>query len=234
MIEAVLFDLDNTLLDNDGDQFLEDYTEALGKRLGQDPDRFSQAAMSAGAALMADHPGVTNHDVVVHALAGALDLQAAEVDRAIRLPDGKAMGLWGLPWKRRLGAREAVLQARARGLKTVLATSPIYLEGPIRERMQRAGIDDVAWDLITTSDRFHSAKPHPAYFEEVADLIGVPPASCLMVGDNPFQDLPARKAGLETYFVGEVLPGLDTGPSGTLVTFVPWLVERVSEGAARR
>ena len=38
-----------------------------------------------------------------------------------------------------------------------------------------------------------------------------------------FQDLPARKAGFLTYFVGQALPGLDTGPSGHLKDFPEWL-----------
>ncbi len=223
MIDAVFFDLDNTLLQSDGDQFLEDFLGVLGQRLGVASDRFSEASMVAGAAVMSDHPDATNHELLVSTLAGELGLPVKQIDDSVRHFEAAEMGNLGLPWVLLPEARQVVQAVIAQGKQVVLATSPIYLEGPIRERMRRANVDDLDWTLVTTSDRLHSAKPHARYFTEAAQLIGCSPAACVMVGDNPFQDLPARKAGFLTYFVGQALPGLDTGPSGHLKDFPEWL-----------
>ncbi len=223
MIDAVFFDLDNTLLQSDGDQFLEDFLVVLGQRLGVAPDLFSEASMVAGAAVMGDHPEATNHELLVTTLARELGLPVKQVDDAVRHLGAADMEGLGLPWVLLPEARRVVQAVIAMDKRVVLATSPIYLEGPIRERMRRADVDDLDWDLLTTSDRLHSAKPHVRYFTESAQLIGCSPAACVMVGDNPFQDLPARKAGFLTYFVGQAPPGLDTGPSGPLGDFPEWL-----------
>jgi FMN phosphatase YigB (HAD superfamily) len=169
-IRAVFFDLDNTLLRNDGDAFLEDFMNRFGR----------QASATVGG-----------------------------------------------PWTPLPEARHVVSAVRAMGCATVLATAPVYLEEPIRERMRRAGVDDIAWDLLTTSDRMHAMKPRPEYFAEAAALIGVPASSCLMVGDDPFQDLAAARAGLRTYYVGPLHEGLDTGPGGSLLALLDWLQERL-------
>lgn len=227
MIEAVFFDLDNTLLQNDGDQFLEDFTTLVGRRLGVSEARFVEATMIAGAAVMGDHPDLSNHGVMVRTLADTLGLDALAVDGAMRRFGPGDMAQLGLPWARLAQARTVVLEVMDLGLKCVLATSPIYLAAPIRERMRRAGVDDLPWDLITTSDRMHSAKPATSYFTEAARLIGCTPQVCLMVGDNAFQDLPARKAGLQTYFVGERLTGMDMGAAGSLDTLVAWLEKQL-------
>jgi FMN phosphatase YigB (HAD superfamily) len=225
MIQAVFFDLDNTLLENDGDRFLEDFLDALAGHLAAlvPPERFKEAAMVAGAALMADHPEATNHEAMLSTLASELNLPVPTLEAAVAAIAGEELARLGGPSRALPEAREAVLAVRARGLKTVIATSPIYPEGPIRERMRRAKVDDLPWDLITTWDNMHSVKPRASYFQEAAALLGVPPAHCLMVGDDAFQDLPARRAGFATYYVGVVQKGQEVGPAGPLAELVTLL-----------
>jgi FMN phosphatase YigB (HAD superfamily) len=225
MIQAVFFDLDNTLLKNDGDRFLEDFLNTLARHLAAEvpPERFKDASLTAGAALMAEHPSMTNHEVMLSVLSEQLGLPPTRIDAAVAEISAEELRGIGLPYQAFPEARSTVLAVRARGLRTVVATSPIYPEGPIRERMRRAQVDDLPWDLITTWDCMHSVKPRPQYFREAAELLGLSPADCLMVGDDAFQDLPARKAGLTTYFVGPVRPGQDVGPAGSLPDLLAFL-----------
>ncbi len=48
----------------------------------------------------------------------------------------------------------------------------------------------------------HSAKPQPGYFREAAATVAVPEAACLVVGNDPMQDIaPAKAAGMWAYMV---------------------------------
>jgi len=59
----------------------------------------------------------------------------------------------------------------------------------------------------------HARKPHAAYYNEIAKMIGVDPQDCLMVGNEVKNDiLPARKAGMKTFWVTH---------AGTIPTDVP-------------
>jgi len=50
-----------------------------------------------------------------------------------------------------------------------------------------------------------STKPHSAFFEETLKKIGGTPESTVMIGNDPFYDLPAYQLGIETLLVGQRL-----------------------------
>ena len=67
----------------------------------------------------------------------------------------------------------------------------------------------------------HASKPNPAYYREIAALIGCPPADCVMVGNEAMNDIwPAKQAGMKTFWVidhGE--PDVPADWRGTLEDF---------------
>lgn len=217
MIRAILFDLDETLLDLNGDQFLEAYIEALSQFMPPllSPEQFTQALWSAAAALGPHHPSKTNQEILWNSIADQTGVSPSKVRErmdAFTLTDLSAILPGGTPVP---GSRLVVETARDSGLKIVVATNPIYPLEVIRERLRRAELDDIAWDGIATWN-FHSTKPYREYYLEWAGRLGVDPENCLMVGDDYFNDIPARDAGMETFYVGRPLPGVDTGRGGTL------------------
>ncbi len=219
-LRALLLDLDGTLLDLDGDWFLEEYLAALSEWMAPvvDPGRFAEALWSAAIPVMVDragHPGRSNRDVLWQALSDTLQVDPAVLQERFGVfvdgdltqiaPGGAA----------REGAHELVAAGRAGGFKLAVATMPIYPRRVVDERLRRANLQDVPWDLVAT-DAMESVKPHPAYYQELADRLGVSPPECLMVGDDYFRDIAARRVGMATAYVGAPQPGLDTGPAGTL------------------
>ncbi len=210
-MQAVLFDLDGTLLDIDMDRFLPRYFGALGPVLAAICDtgekRSIDAVIDATAAMMRPHPGQTNRtafdarfreitgiDLAVHA--DVIDDFYSRVFPAL----GDGIGP-------RAAARESVVAAIGAGLRVVLATNPIFPAHAVEERMRWAGLDDVAFSLVTTYENMHACKPDPAYFAEIAAALDVDPAECLMVGDDTVLDMAAGSIGMRTFFVGESANG---------------------------
>jgi FMN phosphatase YigB (HAD superfamily) len=218
-IEALLLDLDGTLVDIDGDAFLEAYLDAAAAGLNDlvDPDRFREALWSAAIPLMVEpHASRTNADALWAALADLLDTPAptlrarvdawlAETDLTRILPGGGPVP----------GAHRLITAARRRRLRLAVATMPIYPLAVVQERLRRGGLADVPWDVVATEE-MHAVKPQPAYWLELADRLAVTPAACLVVGDDYFRDMAAREVGMQTFYVGPPLPGLNTGPGGSL------------------
>jgi FMN phosphatase YigB (HAD superfamily) len=81
--------------------------------------------------------------------------------------------------------------------------------------MRWAELDESWFELITSYETMHACKPDRRYFEHVAQMLGVSPEECLMVGDDAELDLPAADAGMRTYYVGAGL-GRDEGGSGDM------------------
>jgi FMN phosphatase YigB (HAD superfamily) len=74
----------------------------------------------------------------------------------------------------------------------------------------------------------HAAKPHPAYFLEVAALLGVDAGCALMVGDDRVLDMTAADVGMRTFYVGGgSAPAADfTGSLEDVVALLPRLVSQ--------
>ncbi len=209
-IEALLLDLDGTLLDLDIEAFLPHYLAALAPWISPwlEPGDFIRHLLASTGAMMANtDPARTNQDVFMADFFGRTGLDPAELlpvfDRFYR----EAFPKLAVHARRLPAARRLVEAARSRGRQLVIATNPLYPEPAIRERMRWAGVDDFPYALVTSYEHMHACKPHAEYFLEILERLGaaagrpVPPEACLMVGDDPQRDLPASAVGIRTWYV---------------------------------
>jgi FMN phosphatase YigB (HAD superfamily) len=113
------------------------------------------------------------------------------------------------------GAREFVDWAHLR-YRLILATAAVWKEPIIRLRLEWAGIDPARFQFITHSERMHATKPSLNYYEEILAQDGLDPATALMIGDDPRNDLPAVCVGIPVFLIST------SGPSQALsLTAVP-------------
>jgi len=182
MIEALLFDLDGTLIE----------TNALHALA------FARAFQQFGYAVPADRIEIEigkGGDQLVPALLGA---HAEEKDgEAIR-------GAWKEQFLEIIshqkvavcaGAVELLHECRRRGLRLALATSG---EPDLLEHLERAS--GVAWremfEAVTTSKDAPASKPAPHILLAALEKLKLSGAVCAMVGDTPFDALACRGAGV--------------------------------------
>jgi FMN phosphatase YigB (HAD superfamily) len=86
----------------------------------------------------------------------------------------------------------------------VIATNPIFPMSAIQQRLLWAGIpaDIYDYSIVTAYENMHASKPQVAYYEEILEIIDVPPFESVMVGDNWENDMvPAGILGLRTYWI---------------------------------
>jgi len=81
------------------------------------------------------------------------------------------------------------------GKKIALASSA--KEDELAKYKQIACIDDLI-DTETSSDDAKNSKPHPDIFEAALNRLGMKPDQCLAVGDTPYDAEAAGKAGVRT------------------------------------
>jgi FMN phosphatase YigB (HAD superfamily) len=208
-VRAVLFDLDGTLLDLDLRSFLGRYFEALevasSPLIAKSPGaakRFMEAMNASVAAMMDPHPDRTNEQVFYEQLH-----QRTGVDLHEHWPLYERFYAEVFPTLRdtarpAAGGRETVETALRLGLSVGIATNPIFPRSAIEQRLDWAGLADLALPVVTTYESMLACKPHPEYFRQTAALLGADPRDCLMVGDDRLLDLPAADVGMRTYYVG--------------------------------
>jgi putative hydrolase of the HAD superfamily len=195
---AVVFDLGGTLLD------WEDWDAAT-------PGRWARTYAYVSATLR-DEPLPALERFVQAMLAAEADhWQRVEHEHWSGPPSGLvADGLRSLGLHPGEGTIVAVLEGYGRAVDQeafVFPDSVSTLEW-LRERGYRIGLLSNTWwaaewhnadlaihglaalidEVVYTSDLPHS-KPHPFVFDHIADLLGVEPGACVMVGDRPIDDI---------------------------------------------
>jgi FMN phosphatase YigB (HAD superfamily) len=224
MIDAVLFDLDGTLLDIDIEGFLRRYFSVLGPAMAPllgdeaDPRVALTAVISGTEAMQSDHPGRTNMDVFVERFYAetGVDLLSGTPAETIASFYANVFPTLGDSLGPRPGALESLEAARAAGLKVAVATNPIFPLVAIKERMRWVGVDVADVDTVTSYETSTACKPFSAYFIETAERLGVEPDRCLMVGDDSTLDMPAAHTGMKTFYVGDA-PLPDSDWSGSML-----------------
>ncbi len=208
MLQAVLFDLDGTLLPLPQEAFIQEYLHHLAAWVSSttEPRFFINQLLAATEAMIRSKDAEkTNREVFFENFIPGVGLSAEILhplfEEFYQQHFHKVKHLTSC----NAFSRQAVMTAQKLGLKTVVATNPLFPIEAIRQRMEWANIHDLPFDLVTSYETSHYCKPHGEYYQEIAKIIGCPPEECLMIGNDIEEDLAAAKIGMKTYLVTDCL-----------------------------
>jgi FMN phosphatase YigB (HAD superfamily) len=235
VLQAVLFDLDDTLLGNDMDVFVARYFELLGEysKGTVDPRRLHDALLRGTRAMFENEDrSRTNADAFWERFTAHAGVTREKGEPFFEVFYRTVFPRLERLTRRRPTARRRVELCAQRGWPVVIATNPVFPLIAIEERLRWAGIPvtEHAFALVTSYETMHSTKPRPDYFLEIADHLGIDPSLILMAGNDPEQDIaPARRCGMQTYTVVDSPASAATDLSerhGTLDDLFAWLTTR--------
>lgn len=216
MLQAVLFDLDGTLLPMNKRKFLDEYLKEVSLAVSTviEPEAFIHALLASTSVMAANNSvELTNEEAF---------WKDFQIRLGNRLPAVKP--LFELFYTEKFHqlsyaanpSPEAFVLVKAAldvDLRIVLATNPLFPLSAILDRMSWAGVEDFPWELITSYEVMHFSKPHPGYYREITAHLGISPGECLMVGNDVDEDLAAGKLGMKTCLVTDCLMGDPAGIS---------------------
>ena len=238
MIKAILFDLDDTLLGNDIDNFMKHYFTLLGEHAHtiMQPQQFIAELLVCTREMIANiDPAVTNRDVFWQTFAernGEYDID--ELEAYFELFYRDTFPQLKPQTQRRESAARLVQYCLDQRLQVVVATNPVFPTSAIAHRLEWAGlpVDDVPFAMVTTYGNMHSTKPHPSYYQEILSRIDCEPGNALMVGDSWENDIvPAASLGMTTYWIAaEDAVGEDTAVSVTAQGSLEKLEDMIMSG----
>ena len=204
----VMFDLDGTLLPMDMNEFTEGYFRLLAKKAmpyGYEPKSIVKAVWHGTAAMVRNDGSCRNEDVFWKDFAGTFGEQALK-DKPV-FDDFYANEFQGA--KQFCGynpkAAETVRWIREQGLRTALATNPLFPGVATRARIQWTGLAPDEFEFYTTYENIGWCKPNPDYYREVlrwADLKG---EECLMAGNDVDEDMIAETLGMKVFLLTDCL-----------------------------
>lgn len=194
-VEAVIFDLDGTLIDSASIYY--QIIDVIFKRLGIPP-------VSKKILLEAMKNGEFEWDLV---LPGEMKNRQEElIEKARGIIDEIAPSMFHEQVKIIPGTAEVLKAVAAEGLKLALVTSTLRDYMAIKlAPLAEAGVENL-FEVVITADDVQNKKPHAEPLVMCSDKLGLAPGKCVYVGDTRVDIKAGNAAGMLT--VG-VLSGFD-------------------------
>lgn len=238
MTKTLLFDIDDTLLGNSMDSFLPSYLKALAKHLSAyvPPDRMVPQLLAATRRMEENNlPDCTLEKVFSAAFYPALGYRQEDLaDTLVEFYENIFPTLANVS-EFRPEASRVIDSVLAEGYQVAIATNPLFPRRAVEHRLAWAGlpVDRYPFNILTSYENFHFAKPNPAYFAEILAQLGWPDGPIIMVGDDTERDIaPARRLGLATFQVNSskiTVQGNAAHGTGGLLDLLDWLKSTPSE-----
>lgn len=207
MFDAILFDLDDTLLINPVAESIPAYFELLSQFLNgrvTSDDLVSELLRGIQAMDANDGTGPTNKEVfdaVFYSGLGSTKERLGPVFERFYAEEYGKLRSYTRPLPEAVGI---VSWTIGQGIAPVVATNPLYPLTAIEQRLEWANLSVSEFDFarVTSYENSHATKAHPAYYEEIADALGCDPRRCLMVGDDWVRDVTsAAESGMTVYWI---------------------------------
>ena len=201
MIKAVLFDIDNTLILFDENSFFESYLKKLTPRFTDffTPEIFRERLIGATRALLNNQGQTTNIDYYLSHFLQESENHREEIWNRFQQFYSEEFG----KLKERVTVVEGVdsllTSIHCRGTRLVAASNPLWPLSIQSMRLAWAGVNDLPYSMITHIGNTSYCKPQPEFYLEISRTIGVDPEGCLMVGNDPLNDMIAGEIGMKTY-----------------------------------
>lgn len=204
-ITTVLFDLDGTLIRMDQDEFIKQYFISIISRLsalGTNADLMRRALETAVVATLKNDGSITNEQrfwQTFRAVAGD------ETDRV----EDEIKGYYEKDFLDVIQAtcsayprtREILNLVKSRGLRSVLATNPLFPTVATYHRIELGGMSPSEFEYITAYENSSFCKPNPAYFTELLSRLKIAPEECVMIGNDTRDDFCAHALGIPVFIL---------------------------------
>jgi FMN phosphatase YigB (HAD superfamily) len=203
LLKAVLFDLDNTLIRFDEREFFEAYIPMISTVFSDmmPPETLITKLLLSTQMLVNNNGQMSNAEYFMSSFSEGYEGYKEEIwKRFIKFYETEFDEFRSLV-SVILGVREVFTNLRGKGVKLVIASNPIWPQVVQMKRLSWAGLGDWNFELVTSIENMSYCKPHIEYYLEVCQKISEKPKGCLMVGNDPVNDLVVAKIGMKTFLV---------------------------------
>ncbi len=200
-LKAVLFDLDNTILLYSEKQFYHDYITGLYIHFRDvlSPDEFYDRMMSATRVMIDNDGSRTNLALFLETFSSGLNESGEQLMQRFNSYYENEFRRFEELMVPVDGVAELFISLKKKGIKTVIATNPMFPMTVQKLKLSWAGLDGFEMTLITSVENSSFCKPNLLYYQSICEKIEVNPRDCLMVGNDALNDMIASRLGMKTF-----------------------------------
>jgi len=211
MIDTIMFDLDGTLCRFTQADFINTYFKELSKvflSLGLDPEAAIKGLWVGTKAMVLNDGTKLNKQRFWDAFSEFIGVKGKQLEAVEAACDSFYSNEFNIVKtiiQHSDIPKRLVQEMAARGYCIVLATNPLFPPCAVDSRLDWIGLNKDDFKLITHYENSTFCKPNPLYYREVFSKIGKAPMQCLMVGNNPAEDMIVDDFGVEVFLVTDFM-----------------------------
>lgn len=204
--QAILFDLDGTLLPMHEPTFVTYFYQALVEYLtpmGVSPKQVGEVLKMSLEYVVGNDGRCCNRQAFINYYdyyynSNGLRINIEDIERFYATDfDSKVRNSCGYD----PDAAKVVEYIKTTNTPIIVATNPFFPRVATLVRLGWAGLHASDFCEITTYENYHYCKPNIRYFHELFDRTGFDPCKCLMVGNNVNEDMIASQLGCDVYLI---------------------------------
>jgi len=235
----ILFDLDDTLLENPMERFLPGYLQSLAQYLSDfiAPKDLPKAILN-GTDQMVNNliPSKTLEECFDDYFYPLIAVAKEKIeDKIIRFYREEFPKL--APLTNEIPQAATVIDQLFKDHKIIIATNPLFPKIAIDHRIKWAklGFEANNFSYVTSFEEMHFTKPRPEYIAETLGKIGWLDEPAVMIGNEWDMDIvPAELLGLPTFFIGSppLDPEIEVNPlssNGRIEDIPDWISSLISK-----
>ncbi|MBE6878646.1 MAG: HAD family hydrolase [Ruminococcaceae bacterium] len=231
--KTIMFDLDGTLLPMDQDVFIKAYFTGLAVKLAPydyEPKKLMETIYKGVYAMQVNDGSCNNEGAFWKLFTSVYGENAREHEPIFRdfyeNEFQQVAKVCGFNPK----AREIIDLCKAKGLRVVLATNPLFPSVATESRMRWAGLDKSDFEYFTVYENSSYCKPNPKYYHEILEKIGADPKDCAMVGNDVTEDMVTKELGMQVFLLTDDLinknsEDISVYPNGSFEELKNWIEE---------
>ena len=206
-IDAILFDLDGTLIDLQEEDLVHHYLKLVAAFFAEngyrsDPSKIPAKILESTDVMLKDtDPETTTIEAFMEHFSNSV---GHEIEFLMPIFDRFYHEKFDLVkhYAKPIPEIDSIIKkCEQLNLKLIVATNPVFPETAVLKRIKWGGLDQVDWQLITTGEIMPVCKPHSLYFTTISEMIDIPPSRCLFVGNDAYFDMAAKKVGMWTFLL---------------------------------
>lgn len=206
--EAVLFDLDGTLLPMDLEIFTKSYFKILTAFMfknGYETQLFSKVLYKGIEAMLKNDGFATNESRFWQAFNECYGEERLDNKKLLEEFYKNDFNNLRLVCGYNQKARECIEKLKKSGYRLILATNPIFPEIATLSRIEWAGVNSKDFEYISTYENSCFCKPNGEYYNEILKKCGLSADKCLMAGNDVIDDMSAKQVGVDVFLLTDNL-----------------------------
>lgn len=206
--QAILFDLDGTLMPMSNQTFIDMYIPSLANYLAEyvEPKTLIKAMWDALEIMLQDQSDRINESIFFEEFGKRIgDQTLRKLEPMFEEYYRTEFSILKKGMDDNENMSEAISLLKEKGYRLIIATNPMFPKVAVSKRIEYSGLNEDDFEFVSNYSIHTACKPSVKYYEEVLSKNNLRANQCLMVGNDVIEDMVVKKLGMDAWLLTDYI-----------------------------